>query len=1248
MPDSGRSAEASDDRASTGKARRRRVTSAASAGGAGGAFGVELQNLVFAWVAAAVAAERPLLMPEAVAGVVVQVGAQTGHYVDDVAARTDADNYVLFQAKGGLTLGTSLTGPLAEALEQAVRQYLLGRFPVVGAADRPLDPERDMLVLATDPGAPTTVRVHLAKALTRTSSQPPGTALGHELTQKEREALTIALTHVRRFWVATGEPEPDDEQLRRFLRALRVLTIDAEDGGPDQSSAIATLSTVAQSNAKARAAWPVLVAEGQATAIARGWRDRATLDVALLRHEITLSPLARHATDIATLTGVSAINLQAMQQDAVLPVAGGISIPRGIGARLDAAGNDNVLIIGDPGAGKSAATQELATLRSAKQDVLVLRATDLAGVNRIVLGSSLPVVLRDWTGPAALLVIDGIDALRVSEDRDVLGALVTSLRNSRWQVTATVRTFDARNNQQLRAAFPGTPVSATPSAADSQLDGVRHLVVGDLTDSELAAAVTPLPLASLLADAPAELHTLLRNPFNLAIAARLAEHLAAGQPAQLRAMRSRVDLISALWEWRVLDADRTAREALLSRITRQMVTDRRLRIVEAEPAVTTADSSAVHALLSANVLSTDGGTYPASRRVITFAHNILFDYAAARYVLDNPVDPTSLLKLLDADPSLPLVLRPSFEMLVELLWARRVTGEFWPLCLRVAGSAHVLASLAFAARLLRQIEAADDLTGLAPPDVADDHAGMSARQEFIGQLIGALRTPTVLADAARAAEPLSVLALRLAANAGASDHDAGLAANLIGALQDRVPLAGGQPGARQRRQAIVALLDVCCASPQSREQLTGYIARQLPHVIAHSADVRTAVAAVLDDPDAVAVWGGTVLIWLADCVAAVAPVDRDLARRIAVAVLTFEETRDEQVVFGGGPLLRLNHSRRDQASHGKYRLGQSFPALCATDLLLGAEIFCQMVAGDTRSGDRDAWPLAMPGIHGWLGWGRDITLHSRDVGTTAAAALSTALAQTDPAVARPAVAALVERLNNTSAWAALMPITDRVADLARALLPALDSGALLAHPDTHADAAALLSALAQSDPALAGRLETAVLNAHALADANGCPQQVKDALTGCLQPDLIASASLVGRLAELGPDGPPAATPRPRPTATFGTLSITDRLGERGLTLPPAAAAAVKALDETLDRATSTNQQEREAAVPQLSRLFIDADTELNTVQPILDELRLLLVRAAQTLAYDPQVMPDTTIGQRVLVILSEAVTSPHAGELHP
>lgn len=92
------------------------VTSAASAGGAAGASGVGLQNRVFGWAAVAMVAEQPLPAANLVAGAVVRVGAQTGFYVDDVAAQTDADNYVLFQVKAGMSLGKAERSPLAEAL----------------------------------------------------------------------------------------------------------------------------------------------------------------------------------------------------------------------------------------------------------------------------------------------------------------------------------------------------------------------------------------------------------------------------------------------------------------------------------------------------------------------------------------------------------------------------------------------------------------------------------------------------------------------------------------------------------------------------------------------------------------------------------------------------------------------------------------------------------------------------------------------------------------------------------------------------------------------------------------------------------------------------------------------------------------------------------------------------------------------------------------------------------------------------
>jgi hypothetical protein len=96
-------------------------------------------------------------------------------------------------------------------------------------------------VTCTDGTAPKTVREHLANSVARTGSQPTGTSLGHELTGAELNALNVVLGHLRRRWpVASGG---SDEQLRQFLRALRVVSIDADDGGPDHAAAVATLAT---------------------------------------------------------------------------------------------------------------------------------------------------------------------------------------------------------------------------------------------------------------------------------------------------------------------------------------------------------------------------------------------------------------------------------------------------------------------------------------------------------------------------------------------------------------------------------------------------------------------------------------------------------------------------------------------------------------------------------------------------------------------------------------------------------------------------------------------------------------------------------------------------------------------------------------------------------------------------------------------------------------------------------------------
>lgn len=464
------------------------MTSAASVGGAAGAGGVGLQNRVFAWAVAMMVAEQPL--PDLVAGNVVHVGAQTGLAIDDVAVRTDVGCYALFQVKAGLGLGATASSPLADALEQAVEQYAKGRLPVADGTERAVDADRDAIVLCTDRTAPGSVRNDLRKALSRTGSQPQGTALGTGLTVGEYKALDVVLGHVRPMWqAATGKP-PSDEDPRGLFRVLRVITVDANDGEPDHAAAVSVLRT-----ALPTAAWTELVAEGHAASVDREWRDRAAIEVALSRRGIHLSPPSRHARDIETLRELSATNLAAFAADAVLPVPGGLRIPRAAGAALAArAGDGNVLIVGDAGAGKSAVAQGFSAARAVGQQVVALRASDVAGANHISLDAPLATVLRGWTGPAGLLMIDGVDALRGADDRQFLSAVVTALRGSRWQIVATARTFDARNNHDLQEAFTGDPFSPDADGRDPRLARVRHLLVGDLTDDELAAAVVP-PLA---------------------------------------------------------------------------------------------------------------------------------------------------------------------------------------------------------------------------------------------------------------------------------------------------------------------------------------------------------------------------------------------------------------------------------------------------------------------------------------------------------------------------------------------------------------------------------------------------------------------------------------------------------------------------------------------------------------------------------------------------------------------------------
>ena len=96
-----------------------------------------------------------------------------------------------------------------------------------------------------------------------------------------------------------------------------------------------------------------------------------------------------------------------------------------------------------------------------------------------------------------------------------------------------------------------------------------------------------------------------------------------------------------------------------------MLRSLQLRVLAAPPTVEAADTGALTGLLSDNVLAEENKPGPAARAVIVFSHHTLFDYASMRCVLSNPTDQQHLLRLLGTDPALPLVARPSLDMLFD-------------------------------------------------------------------------------------------------------------------------------------------------------------------------------------------------------------------------------------------------------------------------------------------------------------------------------------------------------------------------------------------------------------------------------------------------------------------------------------------------------------------------------------------------------------------------------------------------------
>ena len=386
------------------------MSSRASAGGAGGSGGVGQENRNLAWAAAYAVADVPLPIGRTTGIRVEHVGGQTGMGVDDVGVITSQMGFVLIQSKRSLGLDQRPASPLAKALDQVAEQYLGGVPDGSGreGALRPFDPDRDLLVITTDPSAPASVRDGLASLISNLVDHPGHLALSaaaHD--RKQEKALPVLLGHLRRSpqWMVRRGAPPTDGDLRALFRVMRLEVLGLDPGQEQRAAAEVYLTEVLADRDQRSAAFDALASLGGALSTGRWWVSRQRVFAWLRDSGFPPVRDPRVYADVRELRARSDRDVDADLAVAVIDAQGGpVPIDRDIEPLL-AGSAGTIVVVGPPGAGKTSIAARLAKAeRDAGRDVAYLRAGDLTGTdgdirNALSIAHNLSDVLAGWIGP---------------------------------------------------------------------------------------------------------------------------------------------------------------------------------------------------------------------------------------------------------------------------------------------------------------------------------------------------------------------------------------------------------------------------------------------------------------------------------------------------------------------------------------------------------------------------------------------------------------------------------------------------------------------------------------------------------------------------------------------------------------------------------------------------------------------------------------------------------------------------------
>ena len=602
--------------------------------------------------------------------------------VDDVLIETDAGGWIFIQAKSSLTLSAKSDSDLGRVADQIVRQYhACAQGTGERDWDRPLRRDLDCILIAVGRGAAGSITDQLATALNAVQANAAAPLPGNQ-----RSALKSFIARLRDAWLALTGTAPGDSEMQSLLCYVRIYKFDFE--GADRQLAVEWLRSLLRDEHAAEAGFTVLARQCQ-----RLMETRLGTDATGFRRELEQEGLPPKAPpsfqkDIEALQTYSASTQTELGHYEETKVGNNeIRIRRQCTqVVISSAFEGSLLIIGEPGSGKSAVLNTAAKeLRDQGHDVVTL-AVDRLSVNssdelRRQLVASHPVreILRNWAGAKpAFVFIDALDATRGGSGDAVFRNLIKDILEigGRWRVIASIRTFDLRLGEQFRQLVRG--VAPDPRFADGSFPDVRHIQIPPWTPEELGQLLTLAPqIATAIERGGKPLHDLALVPFNTRL---LADLISGGLPPEdFGEIGSQVELLQLYWRRRVVQHG-TAAEQCLHRVVSEMVAERALRANRLSAAGN--DSDVFDDLLHENVLVMLPG-----ERHVAFRHHILFDYAASRVYLD-PRDISATAVLLSGKTDLGLMLAPALGFALQSLWISSGNDrtDFWSAVVMIAGA----------------------------------------------------------------------------------------------------------------------------------------------------------------------------------------------------------------------------------------------------------------------------------------------------------------------------------------------------------------------------------------------------------------------------------------------------------------------------------------------------------------------------------------------------------------------------------